>query len=70
MYRLWLEITSVGFHVAAMSAAADDETSRAALEKQLQVPSDRRVANVFRVGRIGNAKVAESPRLQVKELMV
>ena len=70
MYRLWLEITAVGFHLATMSAAADDETSRAALEQQLQVPQDRRVANIFRVGRIDDAKVAESPRLQVKELMV
>ncbi|MEP6731164.1 MAG: hypothetical protein ABJE10_11025 [bacterium] len=70
MYRLWLEITAMGFHVATMSASVNDESARETLEHQLQLPSDRRIANVFRVGRIDDAKVAESPRLQVKELMV
>jgi hypothetical protein len=70
MYRLWLEITAAGFHLATMSASANDESSRVALERQLQLPTDRRVANVFRVGRIDASKVAASPRLQVKELMV
>jgi nitroreductase len=70
MYRLWLEVTAVGFHLAPMSASADDPTSRAVLEEQCQVPSERRVANVFRVGRIEESKVAKSPRLPLGEYLV
>ncbi len=70
MYRLWLEITAVGFHVAPMFASANDADTRAALEEECQVPADRRIANVFRVGRIANSAVAESPRLRVSELLV
>jgi hypothetical protein len=70
MYRLWLEITAVGFHVAPMSASANDVDTRTALEQECQVPADRRIANVFRVGRIPDAAVAESPRLRVSEFLV
>jgi len=70
MYRLWLEITAVGFHVAPMSASANDADTRAALEEDCQVSADRRIANVFRVGRIADSAVAESPRLRVAELLV
>ncbi|MEO5814980.1 MAG: hypothetical protein ABIT20_06840 [Gemmatimonadaceae bacterium] len=70
MYRLWLEITAVGFHVAMMSASANDADTRAALEEDCQVPPERRIANVFRVGRIADTAVAESPRLRVTELLV
>lgn len=70
MYRLWLEITAAGFYLAPMSASADDAPSRATLEQECRVPPDRRIANVFRVGRIEESKVAQSPRLPVAELLV
>ena len=70
MYRLWLEVTTVGFHLAPMSASADDPLSRATLEQQCQIPSDRRIANVFRVGRVDESRVAKSPRLPLGEYLV
>lgn len=70
MYRLWLEITGAGLNLAPMSASSDDEETRTALAKQYEIPADRRIANVFRVGRIPAAEVAISPRLPVEELLV
>ena len=70
MHRLWLEVTAAGLHLTPMSALADDPVSRAALEHQCGVGGDRRVANVFRVGRALEGAVAVSPRLPVSELLV
>ena len=69
-YRLWLEVTALGFHLAPMSASADHTPTRAALESAHRVPADHRIANVFRVGRIPPGEVAVSPRLPVDELLV
>jgi nitroreductase len=65
-YRLWLEITAAGLHAAPMSASADDPASRARFEER--IPSDRRLANVLRVGHAPVGRVAESHRLPVAEL--
>jgi nitroreductase len=67
-YRLWLEITAQGLHAVPMSASADDPATRAQYDSL--VPSDRRLANVLRVGHVGADRVAESHRLPVAELMV
>jgi hypothetical protein len=69
-YRLWLEVTALGFHLTPMSASADHAPTRALLESAHRVPSDRRIANVFRAGRIPDDEVAVSPRLPVDELLV
>lgn len=68
-YRLWLEVTRLGFHLAPMSATADNAVTRAALETRYAIPQDRRIANVFRVGRIPDDDVAVSPRLPTTELL-
>jgi hypothetical protein len=68
-YRLWLEVTRLGFHLAPMSASADDALTRAALETDHAIRHDRRIANVFRVGRVPDDDVALSPRLPVGELL-
>lgn len=70
MHRLWLEVTATGLHLAPMSALADDPASRAAIEQQCEIGPDRRVANVFRVGRAPGGAVAESARLPLLELLV
>ena len=67
-YRLWLEITSHGLHAAPMSASADDPVTRASYETL--VPDGRRLANIFRVGHVSAARVPESARLPVGELLV
>lgn len=69
MYRLWLEITAAGLHVAPMSACADHPPARQKIERSYAVPSDRRLANVFRVGR-APAAVPVSPRVPVTEVLV
>lgn len=65
-YRLWLELTAAGLHAAPMSATSDFDETRTALERRHAIPSDRRLANVLRVGIA--ADVAESPRLPLHEL--
>lgn len=70
MYRLWLEITASGFHLAPMSASADDAKARETLASKYTVPTDRRIANVFRIGRVPLDQVAISPRLPMAELLV
>jgi hypothetical protein len=67
-YRLWLELTAAGLHAVPMSASADDPVARAQYDSV--VPSDRRLANVLRVGHAPVGRVAESPRLPVGELLV
>jgi hypothetical protein len=69
-YRLWLEVTALGFHLAPMSASADHESTRDLLARESGVSSDRRIANVLRVGRIRPGAAALSPRLPVDELLV
>jgi nitroreductase len=69
-YRLWLEVTALGFHLVPMSASADHESTRALLAAEHAVPPDRRIANVLRVGRARPGSVAQSPRLPVDELLV
>jgi nitroreductase len=69
-YRLWLEVTALGFHLVPMSASADHESTRGLLAAEHTVPPDRRIANVLRVGRARPGSVAQSPRLPVDELFV
>lgn len=67
-YRLWLEITAAGLYGAPMSAIADDPAARSQFDSL--VPSDRRLANVLRVGHAPEGMVVESGRLPVGEMMV
>ena len=67
-YRLWLEITAAGLHATPMSASADDAKTRARYEAN--IPRDRRLANVLRVGHAPIGGVAESFRLPTAELLV
>jgi nitroreductase len=68
LYRLWLEITAAGLHAVPMSASVDDPITRAQYEPL--VPSDRRLANVLRVGHAPVGAAAESYRLPAAELLV
>jgi nitroreductase len=68
-YRLWLEVTRLGFHLAPMSATADDEHSRSILHSSNGIGNERRIANVFRIGRIPDGEASVSPRLPVGELL-
>jgi nitroreductase len=69
-YRLWLEVTALGFHLVPMSASADHESTRGLLAAEHAVSPDRRIANVLRVGRARPGSAAQSPRLPVDELLV
>ena len=69
-YRLWLEITAGGYNAVPMSASADDPLSNATIAALVTLSRDRRIANVFRVGRPGTPPPAMSPRLPASELLV
>lgn len=69
-YRLWLEITSIGLAAVPMSASADDAESNTSIARMIDLPADRRIANVFRVGRPGVRQVPMSPRIPPRELVV
>ena len=69
-YRLWLEITSIGLAAVPMSASADDAESNTSIARMIDLPADRRIANVFRVGRPGVRQVSMSPRIPPRELVV
>jgi hypothetical protein len=69
-YRLWLELTAFGFFAVPMSASADDPETNAAIARLVDVPGERRIANVLRVGRTGDAVPAVSPRIPASDLLV
>jgi nitroreductase len=69
-YRLWLELTALGFSAVPMSASADDAETNAWLTQLIDLPASRRIANVFRVGRTGSLSAALSPRIPPHELLV
>ena len=69
-YRLWLELTALGFFAVPMSASADDPEANAAIARLVDLPGERRIVNVFRVGRTGDAVAALSPRIPPSELLV
>lgn len=69
-YRLWLQITATGLYAAPMSASADDGAAREALGRRYDMPAERRLANVLRVGAVPARDVPRSPRLPVVELLV
>ena len=69
-YRLWLEVSALGAGMVPMSALADSPAERDRLCREHCVPESRRLANVFRVGRVPPGGAARSPRLPVDELMV
>jgi nitroreductase len=69
-YRLWLEVTALGFHLVPMSASADHQSTRDLLAAEHGLSPDRRIANVLRVGRVRPGSAARSARLPVDELLV
>ena len=69
-YRLWLELTALGFFAVPMSASADDPEANAAIARLVDLPGERRIVNVFRLGRTGDAVAAVSPRIPPSELLV
>ena len=69
-YRLWLEVTALGFHLVPMSASADHNSTRDLFAAEHGVSPDRRIANVLRVGRVRPGAAARSARLPVDELLV
>jgi nitroreductase len=68
-HRRWLELAAAGFHACPLSALADDPGSNAELRLLADLPPDRRLVNVLRVGRAPAGAVAESPRLPAAELL-
>jgi nitroreductase len=69
-YRLWLEVAALGAGMVPMSALADSPAARERMGREHGIPSERRLANVLRVGGVPPGAAARSPRLPVDELLV
>ena len=69
-YRFWLEITAAGFHACPMSALSDLPVSAGAIRARWNIPPDRRLVNVFRIGTAPAGEIPRSPRLPAAELLV
>jgi nitroreductase len=69
-HRLWLELSSAGWHACPLSALADDAAANAEIRRAAGLPEERRLVNVLRVGKAPSGAVAESPRLPAEELLI
>ncbi|HEX8272649.1 MAG TPA: hypothetical protein VF615_08345 [Longimicrobiaceae bacterium] len=69
-YRLWLEVAALGLAMVPMSALSDSPEARERICREHGVPTDRRLANVLRVGRVPAGGAARSPRLPAEEVLV
>lgn len=70
LYRLWLEICELGFHLCPMSATADSKKGLEELRRLLSTPDDSQVINLLRLGVAPNEAVPVSRRLPADELLV
>jgi len=68
-YRLWLELTALGFHACPMSAVADSDEGAAHVRSRWPLPGALHLVNLLRVGRPRGVP-AMSPRLPAEELVV
>jgi nitroreductase len=69
-YRSWLAIDRAGFAACPVSALADHPDFNARLKKLGKIGDDRRLVNVFRVGRRSNPQAPRHFRLPVTQLIV
>jgi len=69
-YRLWLEINRAGLAACPISSLADHPAFNDKLRKVGKVGEDRRLVNVFRVGRPAKPQPLRHFRLPVDQLIV
>ncbi len=69
-YRLWLRIVSFGLVLCPMSALVDYPDGQDYLRKQWPSVTDRKIVNVFRVGRAPEGLPQPAARLPVRELIL
>ena len=68
-YRLWLELTRLGFAACPMSALVDYRRGADALRTLVDLGDEEMLINVFRVG-IAPCRPSRSPRLPVEDLII
>ena len=69
LYRLWLELTALGWSACPMSALVDHPRGRDKLKESLGLDDDRELVAVMRVG-LAPGPVRCSPRLPLNELVL
>lgn len=69
-YRLWLEIASLGFALCPMSALSDHPWGRERLRAGWDIPADRHIVNVLRVGIPPKGLPQPAARLPDDELFI
>ena len=69
-YRAWLAIESSNLKACPMSVLADWQPSRDQLAVRYEIPPDRHIVSVFRIGRPKGSPQVRHARLPVDELIV
>jgi len=70
-YRRWLEVTAAGLALCPMSVLSDSKRANSQIRGMFSLPSERRLVNVFRVGKAPAGFPADlTPRLPAEELLV
>jgi len=69
-YRRWLEITQLGYAVWPMAVLADDKEINALCCKTYEIPSARKLINVFRIGRVPTGASVPPARLSGTDLIL
>jgi len=70
LYRLWLEICRAGYALCPMGALTDDADGMDGCRRRFQVPDDRQIVSVFRIGKVASGTVVHRQRLSARELLV
>lgn len=69
-YRVWLEMCRAGYALCPMVAATDTAGGLSAMRNRFQIPDDRQVTSLFRVGKVAAGTAYHRQRLPVRELLV
>lgn len=69
-HRAWLEMTRLGLTAAPMTVLADDTDTAADLSAHFDLPSDRRLITVFRLGRAPDGSLPPPVRRPLKDVII
>lgn len=69
LYRVWLELTALGFAACPMSALLDTDAGLASIRRLAAVPDGREPVAVLRVGPMPATRPDRSPRLPTEALL-
>lgn len=69
-YRVWLEMCRAGYALCPMVAATDTAGGLLAMRNRFNIPDDRQITSMFRVGKVAAGTSYLRQRLPPRELLV